>query len=266
MVCLERIEMKNALLYYEPHLTALKHNSYDVVAISTHPDDVEIGIGALLTKLSREFHYKVCIIDLTNGEPTPHNDDPKTRIEEAQKAAQQLDVDRVILSMPNRELMDNLSARYSLAVWLRTLRPQLVFSPYGRTSLASPDHYQAQLITEAAIFYSKLTRWEYKFKNTAPHRINKLLYYYTGREHITLTNEHYFAVDVSKYYIHKIKALKEYKSQFKSSQNVYSIIKWIKGLNSFWGSQIGVEYAEICISPTILVFDDPLNAIPKYPL
>lgn len=46
----------------------------DVIAVGAHPDDVEIACGGTLAKLASQG-YRVGIIDLTNGEPTPRCDD-----------------------------------------------------------------------------------------------------------------------------------------------------------------------------------------------
>ena len=59
----------------------------DLVAVSAHPDDAELIMGGTLAKTAHQG-YKVGIVDLTNGEPTPYNDDPQIRIDEAQEAAE----------------------------------------------------------------------------------------------------------------------------------------------------------------------------------
>ncbi len=41
----------------------------------------------------------------------------------------------------------------------------------GKTVLASPDHYQAMLITDAAVFYSRLTKWDEHFDGLPVHTI-----------------------------------------------------------------------------------------------
>ncbi|NTU72538.1 MAG: LmbE family protein, partial [Coriobacteriia bacterium] len=43
---------------------------YDAVCVGAHPDDVEIGMGATVAKLTASG-ARVAIVDLTNGEPTP---------------------------------------------------------------------------------------------------------------------------------------------------------------------------------------------------
>ncbi len=62
----------------------------DAMCIGAHPDDVEIGMGATVAKMVREG-WKVAIVDLTNGEPTPHGT-PEKRAEESRRAAEILGV------------------------------------------------------------------------------------------------------------------------------------------------------------------------------
>ena len=58
----------------------------DVIAVGAHPDDVEIACGGTLARLV-QLGYKVGIIDLTDGEPTPLSPGPEVRLEEARRAA-----------------------------------------------------------------------------------------------------------------------------------------------------------------------------------
>ncbi len=48
----------------------------DVIAVGAHPDDVEIACGGTLARLA-EQGYRVGIIDLTDGEPTPISPGPE---------------------------------------------------------------------------------------------------------------------------------------------------------------------------------------------
>ncbi|MCG7754961.1 PIG-L family deacetylase, partial [Flavihumibacter cheonanensis] len=94
-----------------------------------------------------EQGYRVGIIDLTDGEPTPNSPGPEVRLAEARAAAAALGVaKRVTLDLPNRRLFDTFEARVKLATELRRYRPRLVISLGESTPLASPDHYQARLI------------------------------------------------------------------------------------------------------------------------
>ena len=143
----------------------------DVIAVGAHPDDVEIACGGTLAMLARQGH-KVGIIDLTDGEPTPKSPGPEARLAEAQAAAAALGVPvRVTLDLPNRRLFDCFEARVALAKEFRKYRPRLVIGFGDKTPLASPDHWQAVQITDAAVFYSRLTKWDSYFDGLPTHTI-----------------------------------------------------------------------------------------------
>src|SRR5205085_5897049 len=97
----------------------------DVLAVAPHPDDLELTCGATLAKLARQG-YRVGILDLTTGEPTPRGSE-EIRAREAEAARQVLGVPhRVCLHLPNRELMDCPANRYVLATQLRRWRPSIL--------------------------------------------------------------------------------------------------------------------------------------------
>lgn len=236
----------------------------EVVAIGPHPDDTELGVGGTLAKLA-DSGIRTGIIDLTNAEPTPINDkyrspddfDPDyadKRLAEAQEAARILGVERITLDLPNRRLFDNFDARCQLATIFRLWRPKVVIVMYGKTLMASPDHYQAQLISEAAVFYSRLTKWDKYFDNLPVHRINTLLYFPV--RFIDLNPDGYtsFLTDISEYVDKKKDAIMAYKSQFEDQGHTHFpelLLSW----NRTIGSRIGVKYAEHLVSPTPLRFD-----------
>ena len=142
----------------------------DLIAVGAHPDDVEIACGGTLARLARKG-YAVGIVDLTDGEPTPHSPGPEVRLAEAKRAGEILGVaTRINLNMPNRRLFDSFEARVELAKVFRRLKPKVVIGFGGKTVLASPDHYQAMLITDAAVFYSRLTKWDEYFDGLADPR------------------------------------------------------------------------------------------------
>src|SRR5439155_10774627 len=147
----------------------------DVIAIGPHPDDLEITCGGTLARLVKQG-YKVGMIDLTTGEPTPRGSE-EIRAREAEAARKVLDVPvRINLKLPNRELMDGPPARYALATELRRYRPAIIIGLAGRTPAASPDHHQGHMIVEAARFYSQLTKWNDRFGGTEPYRVPHLVY------------------------------------------------------------------------------------------
>src|SRR3954452_21895996 len=152
-------------------MTDVSEIELDVMAVGAHPDDVEIACGGTLARLARKG-YQVGIVDLTDGEPTPLSPGPDVRLAEAARAAEILGVTtRLNLNLPNRRLFDGFEARVALAKVFRRHRPKVVLGFGGKTVLASPDHYQPMLITDAAVFYSRLTKWDEHFDGLSPHAV-----------------------------------------------------------------------------------------------
>ncbi|MCC6126869.1 MAG: PIG-L family deacetylase [Pirellulales bacterium] len=190
------------------------HERLDVIAVGAHPDDIEIACGGALAKLAKQGH-KVGIVDLTDGEPTPGSAGPHVRIEEARKAAETLGVaHRVTLDLPNRRLFDTFEARVALAKEFRRHRPRLVIGLGGKTPAASPDHYQASLIIEAAVFYAKLTKWEAHFGDLEPHLIPRHLECFLSFRDGSPSEHPTLVVDIGDTLEMKIAAVKCYASQF----------------------------------------------------
>jgi len=187
----------------------------DVLAVGAHPDDVEIACGATLAKMARQG-YRVGIVDLTDGEPTPNSPGPEVRLAEAAAAADVLGLHcRIQLGLPNRRLIDCFEHRVALAKIFRRLRPDLVIGFGDRTPMASPDHWQAMQITDAAIFYSRLCKWDEHFDSLPVHTIARHLYYRLAVEPDTIPNmSHHLTVDVSETIETKIESVLCYRTQF----------------------------------------------------
>lgn len=187
----------------------------DVVAVGAHPDDVEVACGGTLAKMAIDG-YRVAMIDLTDGEPTPQCPDRATRMAESDAAAEALGVSiRVQCGLPNRTLMDGPEARFLVAKWLRRLRPRLVIGFGDRTPMASPDHHQAMLITDAAIFYSRLCKWPELFDDLPPHVVQRHLYFRMPLEPELLPgHSHHFVSDISSTIEAKLESIRQYRTQF----------------------------------------------------
>jgi len=186
----------------------------DVIAVGAHPDDVEIGCGGTVARLA-EQGYRVGIIDLTDGEPTPGSPGPEVRLAEAQQAAKILGAAvRVTLPLPNRRLFDDFETRVALAKEFRKYRPRLVLGLGGGTPTASPDHYQAMLITEAAVFYSRLTKWPEHFGSLEPHTIAVQMHYFLSFRLLSPAAENSIVNDISSTQEKKMAAIAAYKTQF----------------------------------------------------
>jgi bacillithiol biosynthesis deacetylase BshB1 len=226
----------------------------DVLAVGAHPDDLEITCGGTLAKLVRQG-YRVGMIDLTNGEPTPRGS-PDIRAKEAKAAQTVLGVPvRVNLGLPNRVLMDAPEHRFALATQFRRLRPTVVIGMAGRTPAASPDHNQAHLLIEAARFYSQLTKWDEKFDGTPPYRVPHLVYspfpFDAEQRHWHST----FVVDVSDTFEQKIAAVACYESQF-DAERFAKVKHFLSGTNIHYGGRCGFAYGELFALPTHLGTED----------
>jgi len=224
------------------------YEQLDVIAVGAHPDDIEIACGGTLAKLVRQG-YTVGIIDLTNGEPTPGSAGPEIRLEEARKAAEVLGVHRrVTLDLPNRRLFDTFEARVALAKEFRKYRPRLVVGLGGKTPLASPDHHQASLITEAAVFYSKLTKWAEHFGDLEAHTITKHLECFLAFREFSPTDHPTVVVDIGDTLETKLEAVKFYVSQFPPAKAHF--VDRIRAFAIQQGMAAGFAAGEILASPT----------------
>lgn len=219
----------------------------DVIAVGAHPDDVEIACGGALAKLVKQG-YKVGIIDLTDGEPTPLSPGPEVRLAEARKAAEILGVHRrVTLDLPNRRLFDCFEARVALAKEFRKYRPQVVIGFGDKTPLASPDHWQAMLITDAAVFYSRLTKWDDYFDGLPVHAISAQLYFRLAFEPQTLAGfPSHFTVDISDTLETKIASIQCYETQF-PLEKAY-VFDRIRGAAMLAGAACGFQAGEVFVS------------------
>ncbi|MGA2621206.1 MAG: PIG-L family deacetylase [Thermoguttaceae bacterium] len=219
-----------------------------VIAVGAHPDDVEIACGGTLAKLAGQG-YRVGIVDLTDGEPTPGSPGPEVRLAEARRAADTLGVAvRVTLDLPNRRLMDTFEARLALARQFRKYRPLLVIALGGPTPLASPDHYQARLITEAAAFYSKLTKWDEHFEGLPPHVVPALLYCYLAFRALQPAAEMPIVVDIGDVLEKKLEAVACYRSQFPPEKG--HVLERFRAYAVQQGMAAGFAAGEVLGSPT----------------
>lgn len=232
----------------------------DVIAVGAHPDDVEIAIGGTLARLVQQG-YRVGIIDLTNGEPTPASEGPHIRLAEARRAAEILKVQvRETLAFPNRCLFDSFAARVALAHRFRFYRPKIVLGLAGKTPMASPDHWQAMQITDAAVFYSRLTKWDDEFGGLKVHTVRKQLWYPLGFS----LNEHFegngrFVVDISASLEIKLEAIRAYESQFPASKE--RVYRLVESNNRWLGASAGFDAGELLISPQTLGVTDLVSSM-----
>jgi len=206
----------------------------DILIISPHPDDAEMGMGGSIFSF-KEKNLKVGILNLTSGEPTPFGNFKK-RLEEAEKSAKFLNVDYMeILDFPNRFLIDNVEIRIEVSKRIRKLKPKVLFIPYHLD--AHPDHISASYIGISSRFYSKLTRVEWEGEPFYPQRV---IYYFSN--HLRFQYPLSFTIDITKHIDKKLKLVEIYESQFSNRLN--EVKEFMKLRARYFGSISNVEYAE----------------------
>lgn len=232
----------------------------DVIAVGAHPDDVEIACGGTLAKLVRQG-YRVGIVDLTDGEPTPGSPGPEVRLVEAARAAEILGVHfRETLDLPNRKLFDSFEARVALAKVFRRYRPRVVLGISGKTPMASPDHWQAMLITDAAVFYSRLTKWDDQFDDLPVHVVDRQVWYPLGFRSLEIpSGGGHFVVDITETLPVKLEAIRAYQTQFPPAKD--RVFRLVESHSKLFGTSAGFEAGELFVSATLLGVADFLQTV-----
>ena len=219
-----------------------------------------MACGGTLARLVQQG-YQVGIVDLTDGEPTPGCPEPAVRLAEAERAAQTLGVQhRQTLDLPNRRLFDDFEARVALARVLRLWRPRVVIGFGSKTPLASPDHWQAVQITDAAVFYSRLTRWEEHFGTLPPHHVPVQLYFKLDYDPFSFRpSMTHFVVDISETLEHKMSSLMCYRSQFPPAKEPF--LRRCRSGAMHIGALAGFEAGEMFVLPRTLGTADPMKLL-----
>lgn len=207
----------------------------NIAVIGPHPDDQELGMGGTIARLASEGHA-VTLVDLTDGEPTPHGS-PALRAAEAAEAARILGVQRSALGLRNRELVDDLPSRRIVAGAIRTLRADIVFAPHPED--AHPDHVAATSLIEAACFMAKFVKSDLAGE---PHTVRHIFHYFAT--HLRAVPRPAFIVDTSGFAQTKRQAILAYASQFVHNQRNRGVPEWIDAAGTYFGSRIGCTTGE----------------------
>jgi len=210
----------------------------DILAVAPHPDDAEISVGGTLVAC-RQQGLRVGVLDLTNGEPTPHGS-PAIRARETAAATAVLQLDwRENLGLTNRTLEHTLEARRKLATVFRLTRPRIILAPYWEDS--HPDHVAATALIEAARFWSKLSRTDMKGEPFHPPHI---FYYFSI--HLRVHPQPSFVFDISDSIEEKLASVRCYASQFLTGrEQVFPTpLDDIRDRARYWGWSINRKFGE----------------------
>ena len=192
-------------------------------------------MGGTIALLASQGH-RVLLLDLTDGEPTPHGD-RATRAREAAEAARILGAERITLDLPNRELAHSLEARRKVASVIRTFRADVLFVPHPED--AHPDHVAGTRIVEDARFDAKLTKTDMPGEPCHP----KWLFHYWAT-HLRTVPQPSFLVDTTGFAARKREAVLAYRSQFVDNERNRRVVEWLDAAGTYFGSRIGTEAGE----------------------
>lgn len=210
----------------------------DVLVVAPHPDDAEISVGGTIL-LCRQEGLQVGVIDLTDGEPTPHGT-PEIRAAETLAATKLLGLTwRENLGLPNRSLQNTLEARRALAGVFRLTRPGIILAPYWED--AHPDHTAASALADEARFWAKLTKTDLPGDPFWPPTI-----FYYWSIHLRIHPQPAFVLDISAHVDDKMAAVRCYQSQMIAGRSPQfpTLLDDIQDRARYWGWSIGTAYAE----------------------
>jgi N-acetylglucosamine malate deacetylase 1 len=229
----------------------------DLLAIAPHPDDVELTSGGTMIKMA-QAGYASGILDLTRGE-TGTRGTPETRLKEAARAAKIMGARvRRNLGLPDAHLKVTDEYKAAIAAVIREFEPHTVILPYweGR----HPDHYTAARLGYEACFVAGLKNYPLEGLPFRPFKIVYAAAYADVRPT--------FAVDITKQYARRRRAILAYASQFdppqhdKTSRVLLPLDELEGRMNlqaSYYGRMIGVKYAEGFVVKEVAQIDDLVN-------
>ena len=180
----------------------------DILAIGSHPDDVELGCGATLAK-EISLGKTVGIVDLTRGELGTRGS-AEIRDKEAAKAAKILGVKfRENLSLADGFFTNDKKNQLALIKLLRKYKPDIVLC--NAVEDRHIDHAKGSKLVSDACFLSGLRKVETSIGNELQQAWRpKHVYHYIQWNNL----EPDFVVDVTGFIDKKISAIKAYSSQF----------------------------------------------------
>jgi N-acetylglucosamine malate deacetylase 1 len=251
-------------------------NSFDILAIAAHRDDVEQTCGGTLLK-AVERGQRTAILDLTRGEMGTRGT-AEERAREAADAAKLLGVSwRGALDIPDTRVENTYENRLKIARVIRMLKPRVVILPYWEAR--HPDHAKASPLGYEACFLAGLTKLDLSAvapeslsitvcsndqqQANDPYRPFKILYasLYADRRPS-------FVVDITVEFETRLKSLLAYRSQYLQQTagaglfvSETEIRQRMETMARFYGLLAGVEYAEPFVQKEVGLIDD-LTAIP----
>ncbi|GGH24216.1 bacillithiol biosynthesis deacetylase BshB1 [Sphingobacterium alkalisoli] len=219
----------------------------DLMVMTVHPDDAELGAGGTIAKSVAEGK-KVGIIDLTRGELGTRGS-AETRANEASAAAAILGVEvRENLGLRDGFFSNEEISQLAIIRVIRKYRPEIIIT--NAWDDRHPDHGRASKLVSDAVFLSGLRRVETKLDDVIQEA-------FRPRLQLQLIQDKYIQphviLDISDYWDIKEQSILAYKTQFNASSDddgpqTYisnpDFIEYTRGRARELGRNIQAKYGE----------------------
>ena len=241
----------------------------DLLVISPHTDDAEIGLGGTLALLAREQGRRVWCVDLTRGE-LGTNDRGDERWGEAGRASAVLGLTgRLQLALPDGFIsVQDRSQVEAVAHIVRCLAPRWVVT--APDAWRHPDHLATPALVEKACFVARLASLQPERPDVRAWQEGEGLpspserWEVTARAAVCAEQEPaslYF--DVSDHWETKVQALSCYASQFSATEarkatmiNSGNFLDRVERRALMWGHRAGCRHAEALRTSAAPVWKD----------
>lgn len=213
-----------------------------VLAISAHPDDIELFCAGTLAKFKKKGH-SIAMAILCNGNKGHFEIGPEEleqiRRKEAEESAKILDAQLFIGLFPDLELHVNQQAVEKVMDVIRQVDPDIIITHSPDDYMM--DHVNAGKLAIDASFCATLPNYKTKID-----KITKLVpvFFMDTASGVNFQPTEY--VDITEDMSIKEKMLLCHQSQYKwlKEHDKIDYVEFMKALSAFRGTQCGVKYAE----------------------
>lgn len=232
----------------------------DALAFGAHVDDIELGCGATIAKLTKQG-YTIGACELTAGELSTRGT-VEERTDEAEVAAGILGLKfRENLGIPDGNVEESHENKLKIIRVIRKYRPRYIFVNYWKCRHF--DHIHTSNVVSEACFYSGLRKIDTGQEAFRP----SIIFYYFLRHEF----EPSFIVDVTDTVETKFEAILAHKTQFhdpnsNEPETFISSKFFLDSLRNrmrYFGLRIGTEYGEPLLVKETMKVDDPFALFDK---
>jgi bacillithiol biosynthesis deacetylase BshB1 len=218
----------------------------DILAIGAHPDDIELSCGGTVATMVNAGR-RVALLDLTQGELGTRGS-REIRAKEAEAAAMVLGIaERRTLDIPDGNIEVNQENLRKVIAVIRELQPSMLIIPHSEER--HPDHVRAHRLCKEAWFYAGLKNIPTSIddRQQQPHRPDVYFEFMQWYEF-----EPSFIIDVSAAWETKMKAIRQFGSQFHDPRSTEPATKLshpgfldlVEVRGRYYGERIGVRHGE----------------------